>query len=191
MTSSPALVSNPTVEVAGVSKWFGQKVAVSEITCSFGPGLTGLLGPNGAGKTTLLRMLTGLTLPSQGEVSVKGALPRASVDRYREIGFVPEESALYETLTAHQYVTYAAKLTGLAKPGEAASRAISRVELTDDAHRAVGGFSKGMKQRAKVAAALVHDPEILILDEPLNGTDPVQRAHLIKLFVDHPGPFTI
>ncbi|MCP3993849.1 MAG: ABC transporter ATP-binding protein [bacterium] len=184
MTSSPALVSNPTVEVKGVSKWFGQKVAVSEISCSFGPGLTGLLGPNGAGKTTLLRMLTGLTLPSQGEVSVKGALPRASVDRYREIGFVPEESALYETLTAHQYVAYAAKLTGIAKPGEAASRAISRVELSDDAHRAVGGFSKGMKQRAKVAAALVHDPEILILDEPLNGTDPVQRAHLIKLFGD-------
>ncbi len=184
MTTSPALVSNPTVEVSGVSKWFGQKVAVSEISCSFGPGLTGLLGPNGAGKTTLLRMLTGLTLPSQGEVSVKGELPRASVDRYRDIGFVPEESALYETLTAHQYVAYAATLSGIPKPREAAARAIRRVELSEDADRAVGGFSKGMKQRAKVAAALVHDPEILVLDEPLNGTDPVQRAHLIKLFGD-------
>ena len=182
MTTSPAFVSNPSVEVTGVSKWFGQKVAVSEISCSFGPGLTGLLGPNGAGKTTLLRMLTGLTLPSQGEVLIKEALPRASIDRYREIGFVPEESALYETLTARHYVKFAATLTGLDRPEDAATEALSRVDLLDDADRAVGGFSKGMKQRTKVAAALVHNPEILVLDEPLNGTDPVQRAHLIRLF---------
>lgn len=181
MTTNPALASNPTIEVSSVSKWFGQKVAVSDVTCSFGPGLTGLLGPNGAGKTTLLRMLTGLTLPSQGEVLVKGALPRSNVDRYREVGFVPEESALYNTLTAHQYVAYAATLTGLADAGAAADRALAIVELTGDANRAVGGFSKGMRQRTKVAAALVHDPEMLVLDEPLNGTDPVQRAHLIQL----------
>jgi len=184
MTVNPALVDDPTVEVTGVSKWFGQKVAVSDVTCSFGPGLTGLLGPNGAGKTTLLRMLTGLTLPSQGEVLVKGVLPRAKVERYRDIGFVPEESALYNTLTARDYVAYAATLTGLSDPGAAADRALETVELTDDAGREVGGFSKGMRQRTKVAAALVHDPEILVLDEPLNGTDPVQRAHLIKLFAD-------
>ncbi len=182
MTDNPALVANPTVEVAGVSKWFGQKVAVSDVTCSFGPGVTGLLGPNGAGKTTLLRMLTGLILPSQGEVLVKGALPRAEVDRYREIGFVPEESALYNALTARQYVAYAATLTGLDDPEGAADRAIETVELTEDSHRQIGGFSKGMRQRTKVAAALVHNPEILVLDEPLNGTDPVQRAHLISLF---------
>lgn len=181
MTLNPALVSDPTIEVTTVSKWFGQKVAVSDVTCSFGPGLTGLLGPNGAGKTTLLRMLTGLTLPSQGEVLVKGALPRANLDRYREIGFVPEESALYNTLTARQYVTYAATLSGLSSPGSAADDALATVELTGDAGRTVGGFSKGMRQRTKVAAALVHDPEILVLDEPLNGTDPVQRAHLIRL----------
>ncbi|MDJ0923035.1 MAG: ABC transporter ATP-binding protein [Acidimicrobiia bacterium] len=181
MSDNPALVSNPTIEVTGVSKWFGQKVAVSDVTCSFGPGLTGLLGPNGAGKTTLLRMLTGLTLPSQGEVLVKGALPRASVDRYRELGFVPEESALYNTLTARQYVAYAATLSGMGNPEPAADRALELVELTEDAGRAIGGFSKGMRQRTKVAAALVHDPEMLVLDEPLNGTDPVQRAHLIRL----------
>ncbi len=181
MTSNPALVADPTIEVTAVSKWFGQKVAVSDVTCSFGPGLTGLLGPNGAGKTTLLRMLTGLTLPSQGEVLVKGDLPRSNLDRYREIGFVPEESALYNTLTARQYVTYAATLSGVANPGTAADEALATVELTGDASRTVGGFSKGMRQRTKVAAALVHDPEILVLDEPLNGTDPVQRAHLIKL----------
>jgi ABC-2 type transport system ATP-binding protein len=104
------------------------------------------------------------------------------VQRYREIGFVPEESALYNTLTGREYVTYAAELTGLDSPGDAAARALETVGLTKDADRAVGGFSKGMRQRAKVAAALVHDPDILVLDEPLNGTDPVQRAHLIKLF---------
>ena len=184
MTVNPALVDAPTIEVTSVSKWFGQKVAVSDVTCSFGPGLTGLLGPNGAGKTTLLRMLTGLTLPSQGEVLVKGDLPRSNVDRYREIGFVPEESALYNTLTARQYVAYAATLCGLDDPAAAADRALATVELTEDAGRAVGGFSKGMRQRTKVAAALVHDPDILILDEPLNGTDPVQRAHLIRLLSD-------
>ncbi len=181
MSENPALVADPTIEVTAVSKWFGQKVAVSDVTCSFGPGLTGLLGPNGAGKTTLLRMLTGLTLPSQGDVLVKGALPRDSVDRYREIGFVPEESALYNTLTARQYVAYAATLSGLNDAGSAADHALDLVELSDDAHREIGGFSKGMRQRTKVAAALVHDPEILVLDEPLNGTDPVQRAHLIAL----------
>lgn len=180
--TSPALVDNPTVEVTEVSKWFGQKVAVSDVSCSFGPGLTGLLGPNGAGKTTLLRMLTGLTLPSQGEVLVKGELPRANVSRYREIGFVPEESAIYNTLTGEDYVEFAARLSGVANPTRAARQALETVGLTADKDRAVGGFSKGMRQRAKVAAALVHEPEILVLDEPLNGTDPVQRAHLIGLF---------
>ena len=101
-TTNPALVANPTVEVEDVSKWFGQKVAVSGVSCSFGAGLTGLLGPNGAGKTTLLRMLTGLTLPSQGSVLVKGEKPRSEVDRYKDLGFVPEESALYNTLTGKQ-----------------------------------------------------------------------------------------
>jgi ABC-2 type transport system ATP-binding protein len=181
-TSNPALVSSPTVEVTEVSKWFGQKVAVSDVSCSFGQGLTGLLGPNGAGKTTLLRMLTGLTLPSQGHVLVKGEEPRSNVERYRDVGFVPEETALYNTLSGEQYVAFAARLSGVADPEKAARQTLETVGLTADKDRPVGGFSKGMRQRAKVAAALVHDPEILILDEPLNGTDPVQRAHLIGLF---------
>ncbi len=181
MTTNPALAANPTIEVNDVSKWFGQKVAVSAVSCSFGPGLTGLLGPNGAGKTTLLRMLTGLTLPSQGEVLIEGARPRSNVDRYRDIGFVPEESALYDALSAREYLTYAATLSRVKDPRAAADRALETVDLTGDANRRVGGFSKGMRQRTKVAAALVHDPKILVLDEPLNGTDPVQRAHLIHL----------
>jgi ABC-2 type transport system ATP-binding protein len=182
MTAGPAFATDPTVEVREVSKWFGQKVAVSDVSCSFGAGLTGLLGPNGAGKTTLLRLLTGLTLPSQGEVLIKGEKPRSNVARYREIGFVPEESALYRSLSGREYVTYAARLSGVTNPEQAARIALDTVALNDAVDRTVGDYSKGMRQRAKVAAALVHNPEILVLDEPLNGTDPVQRAHLIKLF---------
>ncbi|MFQ5554560.1 MAG: ABC transporter ATP-binding protein [Acidimicrobiia bacterium] len=178
----PALVPNATVEVSQVSKWFGQKVAVSEVTCSFGPGITGLLGPNGAGKTTLLRMLTGLLLPSGGSVAVLGRSPRQAVDVYRSIGLVPEENAVYPAYTGLDFVKLAGELTGVADPEGKARAALAAVDLVDDADRAVGGYSKGMRQRAKVAAALIHEPEILVLDEPLNGTDPVQRAHLIALF---------
>jgi len=179
---NPAIAADATVEATEVSKWFGQKVAVSDVTCSFGPGLTGLLGPNGAGKTTLLRMLCGLMLPSEGTLTIRGRSPRRSVEVYGHLGFVPEEDAVYGALTGREFVEYAAKLTGLGDPAAAAGRAIAIVELQDSADRAIGGYSKGMRQRAKVAAALVHEPDILILDEPLNGTDPIQRAHLIALF---------
>ena len=182
MSGDPALVDNPTVEVNDVSKWFGQKVAISGVTCSFGPGLTGLLGPNGAGKTTLLRIITGLTQPSDGTVSVLGSSPRANPVVYRDIGLVPEEDAVYSALTAIEFVEYAAKLSGVASPEAAALRALEEVALAGDGSRPISGFSKGMRQRAKVAAGLVHDPSILVLDEPLNGTDPVQRASLIRLF---------
>ncbi len=178
----PALVDNPTVAINGASKWFGQKVAVSDVTCSFGPGLTGLLGPNGAGKTTLLRMVAGLIHPSEGEVSLLGASPRRQSDIYRSVGLVPEEDAVYPALTGLAFVEYAAKLSGVPSPEAAARRSLDEVGMTDAASRPISGYSKGMRQRAKVAAGLVHDPEVLILDEPLNGTDPVQRAHLIRLF---------
>ncbi len=180
--TDPALAAEPTVEVAAVSKWFGQKVAVSRLTCSFGPGITGLLGPNGAGKTTLLRMITGLMSPSEGEVAVLGRDPRSHPEVYARIGLVPEEDAIYPTLTGRAYVEYAARLAGVDAVEEVAASALEDVALTADADRAIGGYSKGMRQRAKVAAALVHDPEILVLDEPLNGTDPVQRARLIASF---------
>lgn len=181
-TLDPALADDPTVEVSAVSKWFGQKVAVSNITCSFGPGVTGLLGPNGAGKTTLLRMLTGLAMPSEGSITVLGKLPRRDHHIYRDLALVPEESAVYPNLTAFELVRYAARLSGSTDPDGAAREAIAEVELEEAADRAVGGFSKGMRQRAKVAAALVTKPRILVLDEPLNGTDPVQRIRLIGLF---------
>ncbi len=180
--NGPALVADATVEVTGVSKWFGQKVAVSDLTCSFGPGVTGLLGPNGAGKTTLLRMLTGLIRPSEGTVTVLGNDPRANPATYKDMALVPEEAAVYPHLTAHELISYAARLSGVTDVEAAVDRAIAAVELEDAAHRKVGGFSKGMRQRAKVAAALVSEPAVLILDEPLNGTDPVQRSRLIALF---------
>jgi len=178
----PAIVPDATVEVGAVSKWFGQKVAVSGVTCSFGPGVTGLLGPNGAGKTTLLRMLVGLVLPSEGSVTVLGSVPRDDPEMYRNLALVPEESAVYGHMTARRLVRYAAELSGLSAPGAAADAAIAAVELSDAADRTIDGFSKGMRQRAKVAAALVSEPQVLVLDEPLNGTDPVQRLRLIALF---------
>jgi ABC-2 type transport system ATP-binding protein len=171
-----------TVVVTDMSKWFGLKVAVSELSISFRPGVTGLLGPNGAGKTTLLRVIAGLQRPSQGEVRVLGVDPRKDTDIYRRISLVPEDESVYERLTGRQFVELAAKLAKTDDPKDRARSAIETVALTDAADRALGGFSKGMRQRAKVAAALVSDPEILLLDEPLNGADPVQRAHLITLF---------
>jgi ABC-2 type transport system ATP-binding protein len=182
VTANPALASDATVTVNEISKWFGQKVAVSKLTCSFGRGVTGLLGPNGAGKTTLLRMLTGLIQPSEGGIEVLGTWPRSHPAVYARIGLVPEEDAVYPELTARQYVDYAATLSGVQPTGPAVERALSQVELLDQADRRLAGYSKGMRQRAKVAAALVHEPEVLILDEPLNGTDPIQRARLIELF---------
>ncbi len=178
---SPALVAEPVIEVTDVSKWFGDKVANSKLTCSFGAGVTGLLGPNGAGKTTLLRMLAGLTQPSSGVITVDGMDPRSHPLLFERIGLVPEEDAVYGYLTARQYVTYAGELSGVSNPGQAAADALATVQLTDSADRKLGEFSKGMKQRTRVAAAIVHRPDILILDEPLNGTDPVQRARLIAL----------
>jgi len=173
-----------TVAVQELSKWFGPKVAVSEVTIGFGPGVTGLLGPNGAGKTTLLRLVAGLQRPSQGSVSVLGVDPREDPKVYRKIALVPEDEAIYERLTGRQFVELAAKLAKVDDPAGRTQQSLETVELVESAHRALGGFSKGMRQRAKVAAALVSDPEILLLDEPLNGADPVQRAQLIRLFIE-------
>jgi ABC-2 type transport system ATP-binding protein len=177
----PAFVADPTVDVRDVSVWFGQKVALSELSCSFGPGVTGLLGPNGAGKTTLMRAVTGLIPVNQGTVRVGGADPRADRAVYRRLALVPEDEAVPGGLTARQLVRYVATLHGVADR-VAPDRVLERVGMLPAADRRVDGFSKGMRQRTKVAAALVVDPEVLVLDEPLNGADPVQRVALIDLF---------
>jgi ABC-2 type transport system ATP-binding protein len=174
-------VADATVVAEAVSIWFGHKVAVTELSCSFGPGVTGLLGPNGAGKTTFMRTVCGLLPPNQGSIRVLGRDPRNDRAAQRDIALVPEDDAVPNALTARQLVGYTASLHRV-KDRVAPDRCLHTVGLLDVADRRVAGFSKGMRQRAKVAAALVTDPQVLVLDEPLNGADPVQRVALIELF---------
>jgi ABC-2 type transport system ATP-binding protein len=170
------------VAVEQVSKWFTEVVAVSEVSFHVGPGVTALLGPNGAGKSTMLRMLAGLTPPSRGSVRVLGQDPHRELTLARRIGLVPQQDALFESLTAIEFVRLAAKLHRLPDAAGAAMRAIQEVDLDPGDERRLSTFSKGMRQRVKIAQAIVHDPEVLILDEPLTGLDPRQRVHLIELF---------
>jgi ABC-2 type transport system ATP-binding protein len=172
----------PTIALEGVSRWYGNVVAVNEISFEVSPGVTGLLGPNGAGKSTLLHMLSGFLKPSAGTVTVLGESPWGNPGLYRHLGLVPERESVYGGLTGYEFVLLSARLQGLADPHEATRRAIAEVDLGAAATRATGGYSKGMKQRIKVAAALVHDPSVLLLDEPFNGADPRQRLHMTELF---------
>lgn len=181
MNLDPAFVDEPTIEVTGASKWFGQKVAVSKLSCSFGPGVTGLLGPNGAGKTTLFRMISGLTSVSHGSIAVLGKDPRRHHEVFRSVALVPDEDAVYVSLTGREFVQYSSDLAN-SPTSLSVDEVLETVEMGEPANRVIGGYSKGMRQRIKVAAALVTDPKVLILDEPLNGTDPIQRSHLIDLF---------
>ena len=171
----------PMLEVEHVAKWFGDVVAVSDVTFSVGPGITALLGPNGAGKSTILRLLCGLARPSAGRVRVLGGDPRQDLSIFGRIGLVPQQEALFESLTAQQFVETAARLLRVDRPGEAAAAALDEVAVSATDDRPVRALSKGNRQRVKVAAALVHDPEVLVLDEPLTGLDPRQRLHLIDL----------
>jgi ABC-2 type transport system ATP-binding protein len=177
----PAFVDDPTVVVRAASVWFGQKVALSELSCSFGAGVTGLLGPNGAGKTTLMRAMTGLLPLNEGALEVLGRDPHRDRGVQRSISLVPEDEAVPAALTARQLVRYTAALHRI-EDRSLPERCLATVGLTEVADRKVGRFSKGMRQRAKVAAALVTAPRVLVLDEPLNGADPVQRVALIELF---------
>ena len=177
----PAFVEHPRIDVRDLSVFFGPKVALSELSCSFGPGVTGLLGPNGAGKTTLMRAVTGLLPASAGRVWVAGGDPRKDRSVQGRLALVPEDEAVPGSLTPRQLARYRAALHGVSDRA-APDTWLAVVGLTDVADRIMEGFSKGMRQRAKVAAALVTNPEVLILDEPLNGADPLQRAILIRLF---------
>ncbi|HYW25722.1 MAG TPA: ABC transporter ATP-binding protein [Terriglobales bacterium] len=170
-----------TIEVEHASRWYGNVVAVNDVTMDVGPGVTGLLGPNGAGKSTLLHMMSGFLEPSIGAVRVDRRPTWHDHDLYRTIGLVPERDAVYGYLTGWQLTLASARLHGLPDPEEAARRALATVELTDAQDRRIDTYSKGMRQRAKVAAALVHEPEVLLLDEPFNGMDPRQRLHMMDL----------
>jgi ABC-2 type transport system ATP-binding protein len=170
-----------TIELRNVSRWYGNVVAVNDITMDIGPGVTGLLGPNGAGKSTILHMMAGFLEPSKGTLTVDGAQTWKNPGIYRKLGLVPERDSVYAFLTGDQFVTATAKLHELPDPGRAAGRAIEMTEMSPARHRKISTYSKGMRQRIKVAAALVHDPEILLLDEPFNGMDPRQRLHMMDL----------
>jgi ABC-2 type transport system ATP-binding protein len=181
---APAQAADPVIKVENVSRWFGNLVAVSDISFSVGPGITGLLGPNGAGKSTILQMAAGFLQPSSGSVRVRGQSPWRNDKLYRYTGLVPEREAIYPFLTGYEFVLLNARLHKLPDPREATNRVIRMVDLEDAQHRATGGYSKGMKQRAKLAAALVHDPLLLLLDEPFNGVDPAQRLHMMDVLRD-------
>ncbi|MEU0478231.1 ABC transporter ATP-binding protein [Streptosporangium sp. NPDC006013] len=169
------------IELAQVSRWYGNVVAVNDITMTVGPGVTGLLGPNGAGKSTLLHMMAGFLAPSGGTVTLDGDRIWRNHQIYRSIGLVPEREAVYGFLTGWQFVLSSAKLHRLPDPEDAARKALALVEMESAKDRRIETYSKGMRQRVKVAAALVHDPQVLLLDEPFNGMDPRQRLHLMDL----------
>ncbi|MEU9835441.1 ABC transporter ATP-binding protein [Streptosporangium sp. NPDC048047] len=169
------------IELAQVSRWYGNVVAVNDVTMTIGPGVTGLLGPNGAGKSTLLHMMAGFLAPSSGTVTLDGTKIWRNHRVYRSIGLVPEREAAYGFLTGRQFVLSGARLHRLPDPEDAARKAIALVEMEPAGDRRIETYSKGMRQRIKVAAALVHDPQVLLLDEPFNGMDPRQRMHLMEL----------
>jgi ABC-2 type transport system ATP-binding protein len=170
-----------TIELGNVSRWYGNVVAVNDVTMTVGPGVTGLLGPNGAGKSTILHMIAGFLPPSRGTLTVAGEASWHNPGLLRKIGLVLDRDTVYTFLTGAQFVSAVAKLHELADPEAAARRAIAIVEMTEPADRKISTYSKGMLQRIKLAAALVHDPEIIILDEPFNGLDPRQRLQMMDL----------
>ena len=167
--------SSAAIQVADVSKWYGSVVAVNDVSFGIGPGITGLLGPNGAGKTTLLHLIAGLAGCSRGEISMLGEPVRDNPDLYRRVGFMPEHESIYDFFTGRQLVEFSAQLHDLPQMREHVDRAISIVGLEEAQNRKMGTYSRGMRQRMRLAATLVHDPQVIILDEPLNGTDPRQR----------------
>ena len=164
-----------------VSRWFGNVVAVNDVSMRIGPGVTGLLGPNGAGKTTLMAMMSGFLAPSSGAVLLDGAPVWRNTEAYRQLGLVPEREISFGYLTGRQFVRANAELHGLDDPGAATEKALERVELVEPAGRRIDTYSKGMRQRVKIAAALVHEPGVMLLDEPFNGVDPRQRMQLMAL----------
>jgi ABC-2 type transport system ATP-binding protein len=171
-----------TIELTTVSKWFGGLVAVSEVSLTIEPGVTALLGPNGAGKSTMIRLLCGMTGPSKGSVRVLGRNPRTDIDVLGSMGLVPQQEAVLERITGLEFVQAAAELSKVAGAPRAAAEAIEIVDLEPGDQRPLKAYSKGMRQRIKVAAAIVHKPAVIVLDEPLDGLDPRQRLRMIALF---------
>jgi ABC-2 type transport system ATP-binding protein len=174
---------NEVVEFHGVSKWYGNVIGLNRLSVCITPGVTGLLGPNGAGKSTFLQLATGQLRPSQGEVRVLGHRPWNNSPLMRHVGLCPEQDAFYEWMTGRDFVRTCARLTGMGRgqASAAADKAIALVGMTENCGRAIRGYSKGMRQRIKLAQALVHEPQVLFLDEPFTGTDPVARHEMLQV----------
>ena len=170
-----------TLVLDSVSRWFGNVVAVNDVSLTIGPGVTGLLGPNGAGKTTLMAMMTGFLEPSAGTVTLDGEPVWRHTEAYRQVGLVPERELSFGYLTGRQFVRANADLHRLPDAAAATERILDVVDMVEPAGRHLDTYSKGMRQRVKIAAALVHQPGVLLLDEPFNGVDPRQRMHLMDL----------
>jgi ABC-2 type transport system ATP-binding protein len=169
------------IELRNVSRWYGNVVAVNDITMTIGPGVTGLLGPNGAGKSTLLHLIAGFLQPSRGTLTIAATPSWRNPEIYRTVGLVPERDSVYAFLTGEEFVHATARMHKLTDPAAATRRAIAIVDMAEAQGRKIATYSKGMRQRIKVAAALVHDPAVLLLDEPFNGMDPRQRLHMMDL----------
>jgi ABC-2 type transport system ATP-binding protein len=176
----------PIVTAEHVSKWYGQVIGLNDVNVSVPPGVTGLLGPNGAGKSTFMKLITGQLKPSKGEIKVLGEPIWRNPHLYFQIGFCPEQDAFYERMTGLEWVKALVRLNGLSdkEANAAAIRALTAVDLMEAAGKKIGAYSKGMRQRVKMAQALVHDPQLLILDEPLSGMDPIGRRKTIRLIRD-------
>jgi ABC-2 type transport system ATP-binding protein len=173
----------PVIEFNGVSKWYGNVIGINKLTLGIPEGVTGLLGPNGAGKSTLLQLATGQLLPSQGTVRVLGRSPWNNPGLMRYVGLCPEQDSFWEWMTGYDFVRTCARLSGIGGKWatSATERAIDLVGMTPNMGRPIKGYSKGMRQRIKLAQALVHDPRVLFLDEPFTGTDPIARRDLIDV----------
>jgi ABC-2 type transport system ATP-binding protein len=176
-------MSAPIMTAEHVSKWYGQVIGLNDVTVNVPPGITGLLGPNGAGKSTFMKLITGQLRPSKGEVRVLGEPIWGNPKLFFRIGFCPEQDAFYDRMTGLEWVTALVRLNGLDEKAakDAAERALAAVDLLDAAGKRIGAYSKGMRQRVKLAQALVHDPEVLILDEPLSGMDPLGRRRTMRM----------
>jgi ABC-2 type transport system ATP-binding protein len=174
------------IETDHLSKWYGQVIGLNDVTMTIPKGITGLLGPNGAGKSTLMKLLTGQLKPSKGTIKVFGQPVWGNPSIYYRMGFCPEQDAFYDRMTGLEWVAGLVRLNGLGEKEaiDAATIALERVDLLDASKKKIGSYSKGMRQRVKMAQALVHDPELLILDEPLSGMDPIARRRTIRLIKD-------
>jgi ABC-2 type transport system ATP-binding protein len=176
----------PLVDAEQLSKWYGQVSGLNDVTVKIPPGITGLLGPNGAGKSTFMKLMTGQLKPSKGSIKVLGESIWGNPSVYFKIGFCPEQDAYYDRMTGLEWITALVRLNGFSETEAAAAskRALEQVDLLDASDKKIGAYSKGMRQRVKMAQAIVHDPDLLILDEPLTGMDPLMRRKTIRFIKD-------